>query len=128
LKMAKEQSKQLKFITEQDTLIIPELVELCCITQEDIENGEIQDFFACDPDYVKSDGYSTPFVTVDDYIISPFELEPTDKVLIKWYFRGAENRKNEKNSWEIWSKTKDGIAYRGGVGYVYDIAVYSYKK
>ncbi len=124
-----EAAKTIKFITECEALYIDELRDRLDITAEDKENGYIQDFFNCDPDYIKSnetDGRGQmPFVVITEndttYIISDGELDEIELEIVQWWLDGAENELDIENNWNIWNKVNHGIAYRGGSGYSYTL-------
>jgi len=122
-------AEKIEYITESDALFMLELKERLDITEEDIDKGEIQDFFCCDPDYIKfrkCDGRGqTPFVIVTEgkttYIITPYEIEPDEKEIVDWFLAGSENELDIENTWQDWKNVNQGIAYRGGSGYCYGL-------
>ena len=134
-------------ITEQEACSIPEIQELYCLTEQDIEDCTIPDLFDCDPDYFnwcvpnKMPLVKVPVVEVlDKYIIVPdnnmiehlsdFELEDglSDKckqMLIIWYGENFKSKFIEVESkWDNFNKLSYGIAFRGGSGYTYGIWKY----
>ena len=124
-----ETLKKISFITESQALYIEELQDRLSITEEDKDNGYIQDFFACDPDYIKTrktDGRGqVPFVVVSEnettYIITPDELDDIEVGLVKWFLDGAKGELEIENNWQSWQDVNTGIAYRGGRGYCYSL-------
>ena len=135
-------------ITESEVCAIPELVELFCLTENEIENCEVNDIFNSDPDYfswgIKDHLHKIPFVEVlDKYIIVPvdymIEYASDDKIsnglsdkckemLIRFFqddfkiwFTSVEC------SWKNFDGLNFGIAYRGGSGYSYSIWNYRNK-
>lgn len=94
----------------------------------DKDNGSISDLWN-DCDHVKTHGEEGrgcfPFVTLESkhniYIISMYDYgdESNAEDLINWWFDGAPNEIEINNTWDDWDKVNEGIASRGGKGYVY---------
>jgi len=120
-------AKTIQFISESEALFIAELQDRLDVTDEDKDNGYIQDLFAADPDYIrfaKCEGRGqTPFIAVTEnevtYIITPAEIESDEEEIVNWWLEGAKNQINIENNWQDWQNVNQGIAYRGGSGYCY---------
>lgn len=55
------------------------------------------------------------------YIIVDETLEQNEIDILVWWLEGAENEIEIDNTWNDWDRVKEGIAYRGGMGYSYNL-------
>jgi len=98
------------------------------ISEEDEESGEITDLFI-DCDHVKVAGengrgdvmFTTFNIDETTYIIGYDEIDKHARKIIMWWLEGAEGDKDVDNNWKAWDTVKEGVAYRGGAGYYYDL-------
>lgn len=118
-------------LTKEELNYLDELFDI----SEDIEVFDTLSLFDGDPDFIKVFGEvgrgEIPFieVTVNDttiYILSSYYMEYYgcfDKAVevLEWYIGGAKNSKEIDNDWDDWDTVKEGIAYRGGQGYLYGL-------
>lgn len=113
--------------------------------QEELDAGILPDFFT-DPDFVKLYNAQTDVIT-DDCILHFITYKEGNKVycvfderqfdemdeffenvmdkteeILNWFFNRGE-REFTSNKWDVWhNNVYEGVAYRGGSGYVYNIA------
>jgi hypothetical protein len=91
--------------------------------------NEVDDLFLADPDYVKAlDGSVIAFVDHEDktgqrlFVLQDDFHEGHVSVLDWWLNSAKEDEIEVPNTWQSWNEqVKSGIAYRGGIGYAYDI-------
>lgn len=134
-------------ISETDAIYNKPLLKLLCggearFMKQARTDGFIPDLFNCDPDYIRLGvNNRIPFVDYDlngvKYVILPtYALdkgwsEDTDAIdseklkSVLTLFFDSEGFKarftSGENTWKHFDKHNDGIAYRGGSGYVYSI-------
>lgn len=95
-------------------------------TFEDFEDwyqaGEDLRFFEGDPDMVKVDGSIGYFYRAENEVfvyIDILDFDDVEAVLNRFYNNELET--TDPQSWEQWEKLQNGVAFRGGAGYVYNI-------
>lgn len=105
----------------------PELWDFMELKDDEYYEEDYLTLFEGDPDMLKIDDYITYFMdlTVNDtkYIITNSD-EPDDFEILKKFFSDDFKESfetTEPNNWESWEQLNNGIAYRGGKGYVYTI-------
>ena len=121
--------KKLEFITVSEVLYgrNSALKHALGVEGKDIDRGYIEDLFSCDPDMVKTESGTVAFVAIHFkrkiYIITPYELDEEEEDVIEWWHEGAKGDLSSVNSWEEWEAAAEGVAYRGGRGYMYALYI-----
>ena len=78
-------------------------------------------YFEGDPDYLKIDGESCYFIELSGIVYYyPFCDDKKALKALRRFYEGKLNR-IEPNTWEKWETIKNGLAYRGGSGYLYTL-------
>lgn len=105
----------------------PELMEITGLNECDYLKDDPLVFFEGHSDMVKHEGYTEYFADIDindtKYIISNTDEPDVWDMLEKFFSAdfGESFELTEPNNWDSWYSLKNGIAYRGGRGYVYTI-------
>ena len=116
-----------------------------CDYEEWMDGGGELSFFEGDPDLIHADGVSGVFAECGETVFYWMESDRREVVkkaetMLRAFFGayetgvtiGGESWKRGKlpagvddgpavQSWDAWDKVRDGIAWRGGAGYVYEI-------
>lgn len=113
-----------------------DLLELKELDKQDPEFGREQ-CFEGDPDTIKTPNSTTQFIDIEPehpnnpdgkrYIISEQTLEETETGMLNAYFNNEDwefNDGKEVQNWNSFWNSNFAVAYRGGKGYVYDIAIF----